>query len=1123
MAGFSDQYQCKVCSTPYQSGHRFCGTCGSSLVIICPYCSMENPIHHYFCSSCGSSLTQNQQLDRSFDEKSNEPHIFDERRWVTVLFVDIAGFTKLSEHLDPEEVMDFAAQFADQISEVVRRYGGKVLRVIGDEVFAVFGAPIAHEDDAERAVRAALEMRELQITSSFNRKVHIHVGINTGDAMFGQIGPEDVRDFTVMGDIVNTAARLRSAAPPSFIYVGSETYRSTQQTIHYMPIFPIQAKGKENPVFAYKAIEARTVPNVRPLGSAPLVGRSGELTRLLNMYHMVVEKQQPHLVTIIGEPGIGKSRLAAELDAQLPETTQKIHGRCLPYGESLGHGAIGMVLKEAAGIQAFDDPVTSRKKLSDLVLRTVGDPGQTFHIDRSLALLIGLDLEQDHEGDPVDQRIQHAALRQFLEIYARQKPVCMFIDDLHWADEPLFDLLEFVAQRVRESSLLIITQARQELLEKRPSWGRGVRSFTSLLLSPLDQDSEKNLILKLLEERNLSEELVEQVGSSSGGNPLFAEELVAMIAESGVKDGIPTMIKLLIATRLDGLPPNERTLIQLASVFGKIFWKGGLQALGTGKEVVKLLDSLEQKDLLHILPRAQFKDEMEYAIKHDLIRDVAYEMIPRARRRRLHGQAADWLETAAAEQVEAYLDQLAHHSLQAGQIERALDYLDRAAERALRVWAFRLAAAFYSKSIEIAEELGRVDLTAVRIEQRANAYLNVGMWSEARQDLLNLIELVPDDQIEHHTSIHLNLAECSIGLLNTNEMRYHSERAVSLAKQAGRDDLAGAALSNLSVAASSDGNLKSSVDIYQQALLLSKGQPSGPTTSHAFHVITNYWMGSFDKAVNHGELVKQHLHGDVVAKLELHGNLGVALTGLGRYADAQELFNEGIQLGKEYEVWPYAARTISLSAGYHLDLYDYAGHESLTQEARELANQINFLSTLVSSSIDLLFNYARTGEVGKAEQLIPDVRQAMEGASGFHAWLWRLRFSQAISEIALARGRYEEALSASQKAAKQSRKHDRPKYTSLALLTQAKAFKALGNEREAIRKLGKAFEVARRIKDPALLFRIGWELLQQEEDEKTALFTLDAVENILQALPEGDLRSNLQENEMVRYLLKLTT
>jgi class 3 adenylate cyclase/tetratricopeptide (TPR) repeat protein len=1123
MASFPDPYQCKVCGAPYQSGQRYCGSCGSSLITICPNCSTENPIHHHFCSSCGSLLNQNPQLDRSTDEKLKEPLFSDERRWVSVLFVDIAGFTKLSEELDPEEVMEFAAQFADQISEVVRRYGGKVLRVIGDEVFAVFGAPTAHEDDAERAVRAALEMRELQITDSLNRKVTLHVGINTGDAMFGQIGPQDVRDFTVMGDMVNTAARLRSAAPPSHIFVGSETYRSTQQTIHYVPVFPIQAKGKENPISAYKAIEARAAPSLRPLRSAPLVGRSGELTRLLNMYNMVVEKQQPHLVTIIGDPGIGKSRLAAEFDAQLPATTHKIHGRCLPYGESLGYGAIAMALKEAASIQAFDDTVTSRKKLSELVHRTVVDPIQVSHMDRSLALLIGLDLEQDHEGDPIDQRIQHAALRQFLELYARQQPVCMFIDDLHWADEPLFDLLEYVAQRVRESSLLIITQARQELLEKRPSWGRGVRSFTSLLLSPLDQDSERNLILKLLEERNLPTGLVEQVGSSSGGNPLFAEELVAMIAESGVNDGIPSMIKLLIAARLDALPPNERNLIQLASVFGKIFWKGGLQALGTGREVVNLLDSLEQKDLLHILQKAQFKDGMEYAFKHDLIRDVAYEMIPRARRRRLHGQAADWIETATAEQAEAYLDQLAHHSLQAGQIERALDFLDRAAERAWRVWAFRLAAAFYSKSIDIAQELGRMNLATTRMEQRAKAYLNVGMWMEARQDLLKLTELVPSDQIEHHASIHLNLAECSIGLMNTNEMRHHSERALKQAKQAGRDDLAGAALSNLSVAASSVGNLKSSVDIYQQALLLTKGQPTGPTSSHAFQVITNYWMGSFDKAVFHGELVKQHLHGDVVAKLELHGNLGVALTGLGRYTEAQQLFDEGIQLGKDYEVLPYAARTISLSAGYHLDLYDYAGHESLSLEARELSSQIKFMSTLVSSSIDLLYNYARKREVGKAEQLLPDVRKAMEGASGFHAWLWSLRFSQAIAEIALARGRYEEALSASQKAAKQGHKHNRPKYIALALLTQAKALKALGKDQEAKSKLRKAFEVSQGIKDPALLFRIGWELLQQEEDEKTALLTLDAVKNILQSLPEGELRFNFQENEMVRSLLKLTT
>jgi class 3 adenylate cyclase/tetratricopeptide (TPR) repeat protein len=1120
MADSPPKFLCQVCSTPYAQGQYYCGNCGESLVTACPICNTENPAHHRFCLACGSPLPTTSPAERPLKYIVIDKTEKDERRWVTVLFVDVAGFTGLSERLDPEEVMEFAARCADRISEVVRRFGGSVLRVIGDEVFAVFGAPVAHEDDAERAVRAALSMLELKITDAFDKPVHLHVGINTGEALFGRIGPQEVRDFTVMGDIVNTAARLRSAAPPGIILVGEETYRETAYAIRYLPRTSIQAKGKGQPVAAYQAVEAITEPRERTLGTAPLVGRSSELNRLENMYHMVVEKQQPHLATIIGEPGIGKSRLAAEFEQRLPESTQKMHGRCLPYGESLGYGAVAMALKEVAHVRASDDLSTSRKKLTDLVFQVFEDSHKAAEVDRALALLIGLDLENDHLDDPIDQRIQHASLRQFLEVFSRKHPIYLNIDDIQWADEALLDLMEYIAGRARESALLIVTQARPELLEKRPFWGRGVRSFTSIPLSALDKFHERDLILELLKERGLPGDLVDRVGSSAGGNPLFAEELVAMIAESGPGTGIPSLIKLLIAARLDALPPNERTLIQLASIYGKVFWVGGLRPLGIEREPLALLDALEQKDLLRGLPMTQFKGELEYAFKHDLIRDVAYEMLPKANRRILHNQAADWMETAAGERIETYLDQLAHHAYQAGQLERALEYLKRAAERASRSGAFRQAASLLRQAIEISEGLGRQDLVAASLGQRAKAYLNVGMWSEARQDLLKQLDITPVDRIDQLASIHLDLSECSIGLLQTVTMRKHSEEALKLAEQAGREDLAGAALANLSVAASSDGDLHESVRIYERALLRSHGRPMGPTSSHAFQVMTHYWLGSYEKAISQAELVREQIHGDVASLLELHGNAGAALTGLGRYGEAEKLFSEGIRLAREYEVWPYVARTTSISAGYHLELYDYTGHEVLAQEARQVAQENNFMSSLVSATIDLLFNYARIGEVGKAEQLIPEVREAMQGASGFHNWLWQLRFSQAQSEIAFARGDIETAFSLASQAKEQSILRNRPKYEALALITRAKTMASKGQVNEAVKELSRATEVGRRIGDPAIHLRIGLELVRIHDDENTAHETIRVANRVLSSLPEGKLRESFEENEGLKFLFK---
>jgi predicted ATPase len=288
------------------------------------------------------------------------------------------------------------------------------------------------------------------------------------------------------------------------------------------------------------------------------------------MWTRVARDAQPHLVTVLGEPGIGKSRLVAEFERRLPDNVTIWHGRCLPYGEALGYWALAMVLKEAAAIRPEDDTEAARAKLGSLVAGVLGTEGDPLEMAQHLALLSGLDVEADRLTSGSDQRILHASVRRFLESFARQRPLCLIFDDLHWADEALLDLIESVATRVREAPLLIVTQARPELLEKRAGWGRGVHSFTSLPLVALHEAAERDLALALCRERGLPIELVAQVGHRPGGNPLFVEELVAMIAEGGRPAGVPSVIKMLIATRLDSLPLGERTAIQRAAIFGSL-------------------------------------------------------------------------------------------------------------------------------------------------------------------------------------------------------------------------------------------------------------------------------------------------------------------------------------------------------------------------------------------------------------------------------------------------------------------------------------------------------------------------------------------------------------------------
>jgi class 3 adenylate cyclase len=502
-----------------------------------------------------------------------------------VLFADLTDYTAMSERMDPEDVQALVARCIEQIGEQIRRFGGIVINVMGDGVLAVFGAPLAHEDDAERAVRAALAMRDSPLLDDPVYPLKLHIGINTGEVLATVHGPQERRDYTVLGYTVNTADRILKAAPSGSVLVGQETYRATRHVVQYRELSAVVAKGKQRPVHVWEALTVATLPEARPLGTAPLVGRDEELALLQVLWGRVVREAQPHLALILDEPGIGKSRLFAEFERSLPHKALVLHGRCLPYGEVLGYGALAMVLKEAAGITADDDAETARTRLTDLAAYAFGSEetdADPIEVARQLALLSGLDVEVDRSANIADQRSLHVSDRRFLEGLARRRPLCVSFEDIHWADDALLDLIEFVASRAHDAPLLIATQARWDLLEQRPAWGRSVRELATVRLEPLDERRRNDLILALCRKHGLSKSVAEQVSRQAGDNSLFIEELVAMIAERGGLGaaGIPSVIKALLAGRVDALPPEERSTLQLAAVFGRVFWAGGVRADG---------------------------------------------------------------------------------------------------------------------------------------------------------------------------------------------------------------------------------------------------------------------------------------------------------------------------------------------------------------------------------------------------------------------------------------------------------------------------------------------------------------------------------------------------------------
>jgi class 3 adenylate cyclase/transcriptional regulator with XRE-family HTH domain/tetratricopeptide (TPR) repeat protein len=1117
--------RCPACGAMVPADKRFCGQCGTATSRICAACGVENPPDNRFCSACGAALEVAAPATVASSTERVAAALRDERRWVTVLFGDISGFTARSEQMDPEDVKFLVDQCIDRLSQEIRRFGGTVLRIIGDEVLAVFGAPTTHEDDAERAVRAALALRDLDLANGSARPSRLHIGITTGEVLAGLLGPYGARDYTVMGDTVNTADRIFKAASAGCVLVGEETYRATRHMVQYRELSPVAAKNKQ-PVRVWEAVSVRLVPEARLLGAAPLIGRDEELDRLLRMWTRVARDAQPHLVTLLGEPGIGKSRLVAEFERRLPADVTVWHERCLPYGEALGYWALALALKEAAGIMAEDDAEMARAKLGNLVAGVLGAEGDSSELAQHLALLSGLDVEADRVMSSGDQRILHASARRFLEARARQRPLCLIFDDIHWADAALLDLIESVAARVREAPLLIVTQARPELLEKRAAWGRGVRSFTSLPLEALNESAEHELVLTLCRERGLPVELVAQIGHRPGGNPLFVEELVAMIAESGQSAGVPAAIKMLIAARLDTLPPEERTIIQLAAIFGKVFWEGGLRALG-GRvvgSIADLLEALEQKDLLRALARSQFRGDREHTFKHDLIRDVAYEMLPKVERRALHNGAADWLEAAAGEQAENYFDQLAHHAVQAGQQERAIGYLMRAAERAGHAAAHRQAAALLGQAIAIAEGLGQRALLADLHAQRGKAFVNVGMWAEARPELEAALVELPQENNEQRALVLIDLSTVSFWTLDIPSLRRYSTEAMTLAEALNRDDIVAGAMGVLAQAYSSDGELQAVVSLAEQALMRAGDKPIAAVAAGVgIRGLTFYWLGRFDESVASGQQAVQIARKmkDTQFTAYTLPHVGLALAARGNYAEAERVFDEAQRFGREYEVWPMLARTMVMWGGYHLDIFDFAGHEAIAEEARELARSVNFLPALVSASLDLLFNYIQREEVGRAEQIVNEVAETVEKAAGNHGWLWRLKLAEARAELALARGDWEGTLRLVEDAIAKSQARGRVKYQAFGLETRARALAVLGRKHEAIAEARNAVNLIRLIESPALFLRAAAALLDLEGDDALLAEAWAAAQRIVAALPNEKMRSCFQAAELLRLLSRM--
>src|SRR6266545_6690989 len=641
----------------------------------CATCGQDNPEGFRFCGACGASLTV-------------PAHAGAERRLVTVLFCDLVGFTARSDEADPEDVGALLRPYHPRLRAEIERLGGTLDKFIGDAVMAVFGAPVAHGDDPERAVRCALGM--LAAIGELNRAhpsldLAVRIGITTGEALVTLGTGEDTEG--VVGDVVNTASRLQGVAPVGGVVVGEATFRATSTQFDYQELAPVKVRGKANPVPVWRLLAARSRTGIEAVRrpDTPFVGREAELDLLRRLFERTVAERAVRLVTIVGEPGVGKSRFVGELAAFVDARRELVvwrQGRCLPYGDGITFWALGEIVKAQAGILESDDPAQVAGKLRSAVEALLPEPPEAEWLRARLAPLVGI---ADPEAARPERAELFAAWRRFVEAMAATHPLVLVVEDLHWADPAMLEFLEHLGDRSTGLPLLVVATARPELLERQPGWGDGSRNASTIRLGSLTDAQTARLVAALVGRSVLPAPVQALLLERAGGNPLYAEELVRLLADRGLlADGhaaapeipVPETVHGLIAARLDTPAPAARALLHDAAVVGRVFWSGAVAVIGGAGEgeVQAGLRELERRQFVHQAATSSVRRQDEFVFWHALVRDVAYAQIPRAGRARRHRMAAEWLETVAGERVADLAEVVAHH------YGRALAYARAAGE-----------------------------------------------------------------------------------------------------------------------------------------------------------------------------------------------------------------------------------------------------------------------------------------------------------------------------------------------------------------------------------------------------------------------------------------------------------
>jgi class 3 adenylate cyclase/tetratricopeptide (TPR) repeat protein len=987
-----------------------CGTCGA-----------ENPEGARFCSSCGSPLAPTTAPARR------------ERKFATTLFADLVGSTALAEREDAEVVQSLVGRAFDRLAEEVHRYGGVVEKFMGDAVLAVFGVPTAHEDDPERAVRCGLEMQA--VLSELNRRfasegrptLAMRIGVEAGEVLVDLDRVSGPRDRMLTGDAVNTAARLQSATEPGSVLVGSAAWASTKQVIDYREMPPLELKGKATPVAAWQAlrVRARRRGERAPLGlEARLTGRDEELSVLKQTLHRVESERRPALITMLGPAGVGKSRLAWELLKYvegLPTTFYWRRGRCLAYG-NLSYSALAEAIKAQCEVLE-DDPVdVVRKKVERAVDELLGDQLIVPH----MLALVGTGTDRAFTREELFD-----AWRRFLERLASRFPLVLVLEDIHWADTGLLDFVDHLADWA-QGPILILTMARPELLDLRPMWGGGKRNYAAIYLDPLTP-AENEAMLDDLLTVSLPADLKRLVVERSEGNPLFTEEIVRMFIDRGIlratdaarwemaapvrEVDVPRSIQGLIAARLDALPREEKAALQDAAVVGRIFWSGAVGRL-TGwppPQTRETLGRLRVKEV--VVPREPpaFSDELEFAFRHVLIRDVAYESLPKSLRGTKHEEVAKWAEERSGERSEEIAELLASHYMEALRFARELGEGERiealageayrwsrvAGDRAMRLWQQNEATDHYRDALSLLDSVPEEPLQVARLwESFAEAALGTAPFEEVRGALnqaIGLYEGLGATTDAAHAKI--NLARVAFDGGHTEEACSWIERSISDLAPLGESQALARALAVAGNLYWRLGDNDRSQPILRRALDVARATGFRSIEGQALMSLgmsltqTGRWREGLPLAEQSFAIAKEI--GDLDLLLRCYNNIASTTSDYAPdYERTTAMLHEGLELARrsgrrDYEAW--ILTNLALNA---LDLGDLESAERYAKQKENVSRAVGFAQMLAGALREQGWERLERGDLEEADRL------DREGEA-----LWTTWEPQALSFFSVATAR----------------------------------------------------------------------------------------------------------------------